>query len=101
MKIVLSLLLFLNLCFANTFNDALEAYKQEDYAKAFSIFEKLANEGNASAQHNLGVMYYYGDGVAVDKKKAYTLLVQAADQGHEEAQISLDTLCEENPTLCE
>lgn len=101
MRVGLALLLFLNLCFANTFNNALEAYKKEEYTKAFTIFEKLANEGNASAQHNLGVMYYYGDGVAMDKKKAYTLLVQAADQGHEEAQISLDTLCEENPTLCE
>ncbi|MFA7092313.1 MAG: tetratricopeptide repeat protein [Arcobacteraceae bacterium] len=101
MKIVLSLLLFLNLCFANTFNDALEAYQKEDYTKAFGIFEKLANEGNASAQYNLGVLYYYGDGVAVDKKKAYTLLVQAADQGHEEAQISLDTICEEEPSVCQ
>lgn len=101
MRVGLALLLLLNLCFANTFNEALEAYKKEEYAKAFTIFEKLANEGNASAQHNLGVMYYYGDGVTMDKKKAYTLLVQAADQGNEEAQISLDTLCEENPTLCE
>lgn len=101
MKIGLMLLLFLNLCFANTFKEALEAYKKEDFTKAFTIFEKLSKEGNITALYNLGVMYYYGEGVAMDKKKGFDLLVQAADQGHEEAQISLDTLCEEDNSLCE
>lgn len=101
MKVVLCVLLCLNLCFAYTLKEGIEAYKKEDFKLAFTIFEALAKEGNASAQYNLGVMYYFGDGVEINKKMAYTLLLQAADQGHLDAQINLDTLCEENPDICE
>lgn len=101
MKSILFILLFLNLCFAYTLKDGIDAYKKEDFKSAFKIFEILAKEGNASAQYNLGVMYYYGDGVEPNKKMAYKYLLEAADQGHLDAQINLDTLCEENPSICE
>jgi len=39
-------------------------------AADFSQTKQLANQGNASAQYNLGVMYYKGDGVPQDRSKA-------------------------------
>jgi len=42
----------------------LTAYESEDYATALREFEPLAEQGDAFAQYNLGVMYKYGHGVA-------------------------------------
>ena len=36
----------------------------QDYNKAFEMYELAAKQGLASAQYNLGRMYYYGKGVA-------------------------------------
>jgi uncharacterized protein len=37
--------------------DGQAAYQIGDYATALEIFRSLAEQGNASAQFNLGVMY--------------------------------------------
>ena len=48
-----------------------------------------AEQGNAEAQHNLGVMYEKGLGVAKDDVQAVQWYRKAADQGHAEAQYNL------------
>ncbi len=55
-------------------DDAGAAYERGDYAQAFKIFKSLAEQENAQAQSNLGVMYDTGRGVTQDAKAAALLL---------------------------
>jgi TPR repeat protein len=48
-----------------------------------------ADQGDADAQHNLALMYYNGQGVVQDYKKATHWYTQAAEQGLAEAQNNL------------
>ena len=52
----------------------------QDYVKARGWYEKAAAQGNAWAQHNLGVLYDNGRGVPQDYVKAYMWLDLAAAQ---------------------
>ena len=67
-------------------------YNKQDYAKAFALFEKSANQGNAKAQNELGFMYYNGQGVKQDFKKAFALFEKSAKQGDAEAQCNLGSV---------
>ena len=49
---------------AGTFEYAVDAYARGDYAKALRLIRPLANDGNATAQFNLGVMDLTGQGAA-------------------------------------
>ena len=55
------------------------------------VVEK-AEEGNASAQFNLGVMFFTGAGVRQDYVKARELFEKAAAQGDADAQFNLGGL---------
>ncbi|MDI2091739.1 tetratricopeptide repeat protein [Commensalibacter oyaizuii] len=62
------------------------------YAENSAVFtqmEKLANEGNGQAQHNLGVMYQRGIGTIQNDAKAIEWYTKAADQGVVRAQNNL------------
>ncbi|KAF9111591.1 hypothetical protein BGX27_004681, partial [Mortierella sp. AM989] len=52
-------------------------------------YQKAADQGNAIAQYNLGVMYRDGKGVSQDYFKAFELYQKAADQENAIAQSSL------------
>src|SRR5450755_4734429 len=43
---------------AGTFEDAVDAHARGDYAKALRLIRPLANDGDASAQFNLGINVY-------------------------------------------
>ena len=45
-----------------------DAYQAGDYATALKEFRLLAEQGDADAQFNLGVMYEDGQGVTQDYK---------------------------------
>ncbi len=47
------------------------AHERGDYATALRLFRPLGEQGNASAQYNLGVMYALGQGVPRDYVQAY------------------------------
>ncbi len=47
---------------AGPLEDGLAAVKRQDYATALRLWRPLADQGNASAQYNLGVMYRDGEG---------------------------------------
>jgi hypothetical protein len=55
---------------------------QDDYAQKTLCYRKAAEQGDARAQFNLGVLYYMGNGVAQDFAKAYFWfnLATAAEQ---------------------
>ena len=48
---------------ADTFEDADSAYTRGDYARAAQLIRRLAEQGHARAQANLGVMHDRGKGV--------------------------------------
>jgi uncharacterized protein len=62
---------------------------QQDYAQPVAWFRKAADHGDASAQHNLGVMYAQGQGVARDYAAAVKWYRKGADQGEALAQNNL------------
>ena len=51
---------------AADFYAGVNAYRRGDYATALRILRELAEQGNADAQFNLGVMYAKGQGVTQD-----------------------------------
>lgn len=71
------------------FDSAVEHYQKGEYPAAFPLFKKVAEQGYASAQHNLGLMYYNGEGVARDTKQAAYWWQKAAEQSIADAQYNL------------
>lgn len=61
------------------------AYLRGDYAAALEEFRPLAEQGDAGAMNNLGLMYETGRGVPQDMVRAYALynLSAAADPSDE------------------
>ena len=55
-------------------------------------FRKAAEQGEAIAQYNLGVMYNTGRGVAQDDKQAVAWYRKAAEQGNVDAQFNLGVM---------
>jgi len=76
------------------FVDAQAAYDRGDYATAYKEFKALAEQGNAEAQNNLGIMYEYGRGVPEDDTEAAKWFLKAAEQGNRFAQLSLGIMYE-------
>ena len=52
------------------FQKGLDAYSSGDYATALKEWTPLAEQGDAKAQHSLGVMYVNGEGILQDYKTA-------------------------------
>ena len=65
-----------------------------DLARALGWYRRVAAQGFAGAQANLGDMYARGQGVAVDYASAAMWFHRAAVQGHVAAQYNLGVLCE-------
>ena len=61
--------------------DAAAAYERGDYATALKEFRALAEQGDASAQFSLGVMYLKGQSVTQDYTEAVKWYRKAAEQG--------------------
>ncbi len=69
-----------------------DAYKRGDYDTVLKEWRPLAEQGNASAQSNLGVMYDKGQGVSQDYQEAVRWYRLAAEQGHAKAQYNLGVM---------
>ena len=85
---VLFILMFCAPAFAD-FAKGLDAAQKGDFATALKEWKPLAEQGNASAQSNLGLMYDNGWGVIQDYKAAVKWYKLAAEQGHSIAQLNL------------
>lgn len=79
-------------CWGADFDKGLAAYNSADYATALREWIPLAEQGNAAAQYNLGVMYRNGNGVTQDDKAAVKWYQLAADQGDAAAQNNLGAM---------
>ncbi len=93
MKIVrLTLLLALlasPLARADDMQDAAAALEKKAYPEALRLYTKAAAAGNAQAQFQLGDLYFYGEGVAVDEKAAMAWFQKSAAQGNKDAAAAL------------
>lgn len=80
----------------NTYFDQQDASKMsvvlKDKSKAVETLLDLAEQGNAEAQLNLGLMYDKGDGVQQDPSKALKWFKKAANQGNASAQYIMGDL---------
>jgi uncharacterized protein len=74
---------------AGPFEDGLDAARRADYPTVMRLWRPLADQGDARAQLNLGLMYANGRGVSQDYAAAITWYQKAADQGDAEAQLNL------------
>jgi len=79
---------------AQTFDDALAAYKRGEIGVAVKAFSRLAEQGHAKAQYFLGFLYAEGEGVPQDKAEAARWYRKAAEQGYAEAQFNLGVMYE-------
>jgi len=66
----------------------------QDYAETTKWFLKAAEQGEAVAQYNLGVMYDTGKGVPQDYAEARKWYLKAAEQGYISAQNNLGVMYE-------
>ncbi len=74
---------------AQDFKAGLDAYDRGDFETVLKEWEPLAEQGDARAQFNLGVIYFNGQGVPHDPVKAIDWYRAAADQGYAPAQANL------------
>jgi len=74
------------------FKTGMDAYLRSDYATALHEWQPLAEQGQAIAQYQLGLLYANGKGVTKDDAKARQWYEKAAMQGHTEAQVNLGVL---------
>ena len=74
------------------FEQAMAAYNAGNYKQAFHLLQPLAQQGDAEAQFNLGVMYEKGQGVAQDYQQALVWYQKAANQEYAAAQFNLGVM---------
>ncbi len=74
------------------FDEGVAAYERGDYETALREFRVLAEQGDASAQYNLALMYAKGLGVPQDYAEAARWYRRAAEQGYFVAQNSLGVM---------
>lgn len=87
--IVTALLLASSLAAAGPLEDAHRSLEAGQLVDAARRYTTLAEAGNAEAQFRLGLMYFTGRGVPENEKRAYDLLLKAANQGHQPAMLQL------------
>ena len=74
------------------FQSGMDANNRGDYATALREWRPLAEQGDALAQYNLGLLYRKGRGVPQDDVQARQWYAKAAVQGQAKAQFNLGTL---------
>ena len=85
----LVLMLATSMAAAQDYDAGLAAAQSGDFATALREWTPLAEQGDARAQYNLGIMYGKGDGVPQDDAEAVKWYRLAAAQGVAEAQLNL------------
>lgn len=77
---------------ADDLDTAMQYANQQNYPQAFAIFKRLAEQGDANAQYNLGLMYDNGYGIKQDYAQAVSWYRKAAEQWNADAQYNLGNM---------
>jgi TPR repeat protein len=72
--------------------EGIRSFQVQDYRQAFIRLKPEAEKGRPEAQYAIGYMYYYGQGVVEDRKKAWDWITRAANAGQPNAQEALKIL---------
>ena len=73
-------------------DDAESAIRRGDHARAAQLLRVPAERGDAQAQTNLGLLYFYGLGVPRDLQQSLLWTRKAAEAGKPKAQANLALL---------
>jgi hypothetical protein len=87
--VIVTFMLSASPAYADDFEDATAAHRRGDYVTAQRLLRPLAQQGYATAQYNLGLMYEKGEGVTQDSREAVNWYRMAAQQGYASAQHNL------------
>jgi len=90
--VLMLMLSFSHAAIAGDLEDGFAAVQKGDFATALRLWTPLAEQGVADAQHNLGLMYGNGQGVAQDYKTAVKWYTLAAKQGDADSQYNLGVI---------
>lgn len=74
------------------FAEGIKSFQIQNYRQAFIRLMPAAKAGNADAQYAIGYMYYYGQGVIEDRKKAWYWINCAAKAGQADAMQAVKIL---------
>ncbi len=74
---------------ADQLDDANKLIEAKSYAQAIALLTKLSDAGNTNAQLRLGQVYWYGEGVPVDRARGDALFAKAAAAGNADAKIAM------------
>ena len=74
------------------FRDGIHSFQIQNYRQAFILLKPEADKGQPDAQYAIGYMYYYGQGVVEDRKKARHWIRCAAQKGQTDAMVALRIL---------
>ncbi len=78
--------------FSADYQKGVDAANKGDYKTALREWLPFAEQGNAVAQYNLGLLYQKGWGVPQDYKQALKWYHLSAEQGHVDAQYNLGSM---------
>lgn len=82
---VLVLLMSASVSFAGWKEDYRSALSRQNFTDAVRIVQREAEQGDAEAQNNLGLLYINGQGVSKDEVEGLSLLMVAAKNGSKAA----------------
>ena len=72
--------------------EGIKSFQVQDYRQAFIRLKPEAEKGQPDAEYAIGYMYYYGQGVVEDRKKAWYWITCAAKKGQVDAQQAIKIL---------
>jgi TPR repeat protein len=90
--IVIGMLVFSSIAYAETIDEVDAAFKSGDYPQALRMLRGLAAKNDVEAQHRLGVLHESGTNIAQSYIEAVKWYRLAAAGGHPKAQFSLASM---------
>lgn len=78
-------------CVTGKYNlqEGIRSFQVQDYRQAFIRLKPEAEKGQPDAQYAVGYMYYYGQGVVEDRRKAWYWITAAAKAGQKDAKAAV------------
>ncbi len=85
---------FLSGCVTSGYNlkEGIHSFQVQDYRQAFIRLKPEAEKGQPDAEYAVGYMYYYGQGVVEDRRKAWYWITAAANAGQTDAKQAMKVL---------
>ena len=94
LSVVICLVFALTGCMTSGYNlrEGIHSFQVQDYRQAFIRLKPEAQKGQPDAQYAVGYMYYYGQGVVEDRKRAWYWITCAAKAGQPDAIEAMNIL---------